>query len=214
MWDLTQPVTDGMPTVPGDPPVSVTPAATVEQDGYAVSRLHLGSHAGTHVDAPAHVFADRRTLGEYAVDRFVFEAVVVDCRDLSARDPIPLGRVPPADAGDCVVFHTGWDAHWGTDRYLDHPYLSPAAGRACRDRGLAVGIDALSPDPTPTDRAGPEEPSGLPAHEAILGAEHLIVENLRNLSAVSARVELRALPLAFDGDAAPVRAVGVPVDDD
>ena len=279
MWDLTQPIREGMPTYPGDPSVTVEPVATVAADGYAVRAVSLGSHTGTHVDAPAHVFADGRTLDDYPPERFVFDAVRVDCRDLDARARIPPERVPPAGS-DCVVFHTGWDDHWTTPQARDHPYLAPETARACVERGLAVATDTLSPDPTPSangergvDPTAPDsaagsdsvddadstgepgstadsgstddadstadsgstddadstadsgstdgheptddgpEPDGVPAHETLLGADRLIVENLRGLDRVPDRFELRAVPLALGGDGAPVRAVAVAHDD-
>jgi kynurenine formamidase len=132
----------------------------------------------------------------------------VDCRDLGPRDPVPPERVPSANA-DCAVLWTGWDAHWGRDRYLDHPYLSPAAARRCADRGLAVASDTLNPDPAPTPAATDDEPEGFAAHHALLEADCLVIENLTRLDAVENRFELRAYPLALGGDGAPVRAVGV-----
>ncbi|MEZ3145707.1 cyclase family protein [Halobaculum sp. MBLA0143] len=226
MRDLTHEIETGMQTYPGDPAVSVTPAATVETDGYAVRRVELGSHAGTHVDAPAHVLADGRTLASFDPETFVFDAVRVDCRDLGAREAVPADRVPTDTDADCVVFDTGWADHWGAARYRDHPYLAPAAGRACAEAGLAVATDTLSPDPTPPadhgsgggseggshhangDENRADEPDGVPVHEAVLGAERPIVENLTGLAGLD-RFELRALPLALDGDGAPVRAVAV-----
>jgi len=210
MHDLTHPIETGMQTYPGDPPVSVEPVATHGADGYRESTLTLGSHAGTHVDAPAHTEPDGPSLGEFDVASFVRTARKVDCRDLGAREAIPADRVPTvAPEVDCLVFRTGWDAHWNTERYLDHPYLSPAAAERCARQGVAVALDTLNPDPTPSDRAGAAEPDGFPAHHAILGAGLLIFENLRNLGAVGERFEFRATPLRVDGDGAPVRAVGV-----
>ena len=218
MRDLTHEIETGMQTYPGDPAVSVTAAATVETDGYAVQRVELGSHTGTHVDAPAHVLADGRTVDEFPPAAFVFDAVRVDCRELDAREAIPAARVPTGTDADCVVFDTGWATHWGTARYRDHPYLAPAAGRACAAAGLAVGTDTLSPDPTPSadadargaaeSTAAADEPDGVPVHEAVLGADRPILENLTNLAGLD-RFELRALPLALGGDGAPVRAVAV-----
>ena len=206
--DLTHPIETGMQTYPGDPEVAVRSHASHDADGYSVSSLEMGSHTGTHVDAPAHVVPGGKTLAAYPVDRFVFDAVRVDCRDLGPRDPVPPQRIPPGDA-DCVVLWTGWDAHWGTATYLDHPYLSPAAARACADRGLAVASDTLNPDPTPTAAAGDDEPDGLVAHHALLEADCLVIENLTDLGSVADRFELRAYPLATRRDGAPVRAVGV-----
>lgn len=206
--DLTHPIETGMQTYPGDPAVTVQRHTTHEDDGVRVDALECGSHTGTHVDAPAHTEPDGKTLEAYPPERFVFDAVRVDCRDLEAREPIPAARVPDADA-DLVAFRTGWDAHWGTDRYLEHPYLSPAAAEACADRGFDVAVDALNPDPTPTEDAGADEPDGFPAHHALLGDDLLILENLTNLGAVGERFELRAYPIALASDGAPVRAVGV-----
>ncbi|MEZ3118107.1 cyclase family protein [Halobaculum sp. MBLA0147] len=212
MIDLTHPIETGMQTFPDDPPVEVTQAASVNDDGYGVEAVELGSHTGTHVDAPAHVFADGQTIDEYDVDRFVFDAVRVDCRDYTSRDAVGPEQIPRVDC-DCVILHTGWDRHWGTDEYLDHPYLSPEAARVCRDRGFAVASDTLNPDPTPTPAATTDEPDGFPVHDILLGDDLLIVENLTNLAATPRRLTLLASPLALTGDGAPVRAVGVTEND-
>lgn len=209
--DLSHQFADGMTTFPGDPEVTVDPATDFDIDGYRVTDLGCGSHAGTHVDAPAHTEADGKTLDEFDLDRFVLETIRVDCRDLGARERISSERVPSGDA-DCVVFHTGWDEHWDTDRYRDHPFLAPATAERCAERGLAVGTDTLNPDPTPSPNATADEPDGFPAHHAVLGDDCLIVENLTGLAAVPERFELRAYPLPLGTDGAPVRAVGVPLD--
>lgn len=206
--DLTHAIRSGMQTYPGDPAVAVSDHSSHETDGYRVSAVELGSHAGTHVDAPAHVIPGGRTLDAYPPDRFVFDAVRVDCRDLGPREPVPPARVPEVD-GDCLVLWTGWDEHWDTDRYLDHPYLSPGAARRCAEQDLAVASDTLNPDPTPTESATGDEPEGFVAHHELLERDCLVVENLTNLGAVSDRFELRAYPIALGGDGAPVRAVGV-----
>lgn len=196
--DLTRRIETGMPTYPGDPAVSVTPHAEHDTDGYRVSRLELGTHAGTHVDAPAHTEPDGRTLDAFDVDRFRFDARLVDCRDVGANAAVGPERVPDGDA-DLLVFRTGWEREWGTDRMTDHPHLAPETARRCAEAGSHVATDALSPDPTGSE--------SVPAHRALLGAGLLIVENLANLDRVPARFELLALPLRVDADGAPVRAV-------
>lgn len=208
MYDLSHPIEASMQTFPGDPDVSLAATREFETEGYRVRELGCGSHTGTHVDAPSHTERDGNPLEEFALERFVLETVRADCLDLSARDPIPPERVPESGA-DCVVFHTGWDDHWGTERYLDHPYLSPDAARRCVAEGYAVGTDTLNPDPTPSPNAREDEPEGVPAHHALLGDDRLIFENLTGLHRVPDWFELRAYPLPIGGDGAPVRAVGV-----
>ncbi|ELY77664.1 cyclase family protein [Natrinema pallidum DSM 3751] len=206
--DLSHPIETGMQTYPDDPAVTVRRHATHDDHGVRVDALECGSHTGTHVDAPIHVDPDGTPLDAYPVERFVFDAVRVDCRDLAARKPIPAARVPAVDA-DLAVFWTGWDSHWGTERYLEHPFLSPAAAVTCVDREFDVAVDTLNPDPTPTDSATADEPAGFQAHHALLGNEQLILENLTGLGAAGDRFELRAYPLALGTDGAPVRAVAV-----
>ena len=212
MYDLSQPLVDGAEPYPGDPVVRLSPVATYDADGYRLTELTCGSHAGTHVDAPAHTEPEGKTLADFPIDRFVLDAVTVDCRDLTARDPIQPERVPETDA-DCVVFQTGWDEHFDTERYYDHPFLAPTTARRCATRGYDVGLDTLNPDPTPSPNATENEPEGLQAHHELLGANCLIIENLTGLDPLPRRFELRAYPLAIDGDeggdGAPVRAVGV-----
>lgn len=209
MEDLSHPFVDGLQTYPADDDVHVSPNAEHDTEGYRSTRIETGSHAGTHVDAPAHIIPDGKELAEFAVEEFVFDAVKVDCRDLEAREPIPADRIPEDETADCVIFHTNWDEHWGTERYFDHPYLSSEAAALCAKRGFSVGSDTLNPDPTPSLSASADEPDGFQAHEAILGAEELIFENLTGLERVPNRFELRAYPLPLQVDGAPVRAVAV-----
>jgi kynurenine formamidase len=206
LLDCTHRIEPGMSVYPGDPEPALAPAATHAADGYRVTELTLGSHTGTHVDAPSHTEPEGRTLDAYPVERFRFDARVVGVRGLDDRAAIGPESVPETDA-DLLVFDTGWDEHWGTPRYAEHPYLAPETAKRCVEAGYHVGLDTLSPDPTPTDAAGSGEPAGVPAHRALLGAGRLVVENLRGLGRLPERVTLHAYPLALDADGAPVRAV-------
>lgn len=188
-------------TYPGDPPVAVEPHTTIAGDGYRVSTLSLGTHAGTHLDAPSHTEPGGPTVDELPVEAFAFDAVRVEV-DVQAREPIERADLPPApDDADLLVLDTGWAAHWGTDRYLDHPSLAADAAGWCADHGLSVAIDAPSVDPS-------GNANGIPAHHELLGEGCVIVENLTGLEGLPARVDLRAYPLPITGaDGSPVRAV-------
>jgi kynurenine formamidase len=207
-YDLSHPLQTGMQTYPGDPDVALAPHADFDTDGYRVTALSLGSHTGTHVDAPSHTEPDGKTLGDFPLDTFRFDAQMIDVRR-DARAPIDVDDFPTATDADLLVFHTGWDDHWGTDRYRDHPYLTAAAGEWCVEHDYHVATDALNVDPTPSPNASDEEPSGFGAHHALLGAGRLIYENLTGLERLPSRFELHAYPLALDADGAPVRAVAV-----
>ncbi|MER5408574.1 cyclase family protein [Streptomyces sp. NPDC002769] len=220
--DLSVPVVTGMPVYPGDPRVEVTRALTVAEHGVNVLRLHMGSQSGTHVDAPYHVDEAWPTLDDLPLERFAGAAVVADVRGLPAREPITPDHLAPAlgllgrrPAG-ILLLATGWSAHWGTDHYAAHPWLTPPAAQALVTAGVrTVAVDALSVDPT----GGAE----LPAHRVLCGAGGVIAENLTGLGrlaeaqAAGRSVEVFLFPLRLAGaDGAPIRAtarVGEPARD-
>ncbi|MEV4611627.1 cyclase family protein [Kitasatospora sp. NPDC049258] len=236
--DLTHPVVTGMPVYPGDPEVVLRPALTAAADGVNVLGLHLGSQSGTHVDAPYHVDVTWPTLDGLPLELFTGPAVVADLRGLAPRTEVTADRLAPAleraAPGTVLLLATGWPRHWGTDRYLAHPYLGVPAAEAIVAAGIrTVGVDALSvdrtPDPGPADPAvaellaqladehdpAPEEPS-LAAHRVLLrpAGGAVIAENLTDLSpllaaqAAGRSLEVSLFPLRLAAaDGAPVRAV-------
>ena len=197
--DLTNPVDSDTPTHPDDPDMEMEEAATVEEDGYAVKRLVLPSHLGTHVDAPAHMFGDGRTVDDYPVKRFVGEAVVIDAR---GEDVVDIGRERVDEDADMLLFRTGDDSAAYDGGYSGGgPVLTERTAEACVSAGAdLVGIDSGSPDESP-----------YPVHDILLGNDILLLENLTNLGAVTGeRFLCYALPLNIaEGDGAPCRVVGV-----
>jgi kynurenine formamidase len=198
LLDLTHPLVPGMQVYPGDPEFRAEPALDLVADGVAVTALHLGTHTGTHVDAPAHVVPGGAGVGELDLELFRGPAVTADVRGLREIGPadLPLSALGP---GVVLVVCTGWSARFGTPGYLDHPWLTADAARAVVDLGVrAVGVDTLSPD----------RPDSLAVHQVVLGAGGVLVENLRGVERLlgrSARVSFP--PLALTGDGSPVRAL-------
>jgi kynurenine formamidase len=210
--DLSVPLDDATPVWPGDPPVRLTPAATIPRDGYNLLAVHMGSQSGTHCDAPYHFDPGGLRIDELDLRLFTGPAVLLDLRGLPARQAIgvadlgPLHRLAP---GTIVVLHTGWSAHRGTPRYAEHPYLGAEACRELLDRGVrTVGLDTPNVDETPdATHAGGD----WPCHRLIAAAGGVVVENLTNLAAVDfADPFVSVLPLRLTGaDGAPVRAVAL-----
>ncbi|MGP5930855.1 cyclase family protein [Corynebacterium glyciniphilum] len=200
-FDLTHPIATDMPVYPGDPTVTVTEVATVVADGCSVRSLSLGTHTGTHVDAPAHVDQGGRTVDGILPGELTGTASVLHIPALRPGEiitPAHLGAWRPARI---VLIATGWDAHWGTDAYSTYPVLGEEACRLLTDAGMhLLGLDTASPDPPGADV--------LSVHDLLLGADHLIIENLRGLADLPSSVEFTALPLpVVGGDGSPVRAV-------
>jgi len=213
--DLSLRVDEGTQVYPGDPNCRFEPAATLERDGVNVLGVHIGSHSGTHADAPYHFVADGARVDELDLSLFVGPAVVVDLRGKGARERITADDLEPyrerLGPGVIAVLRTGWEEHYGTPRYYDHPFLDRAAAEDLVARGVStVALDALSVDETFVE--GPH-PEGYPAHKVILGAGGVIVENLANLSALDFPNQvLSLLPIKLGAaDGAPVRAVAMEV---
>jgi arylformamidase len=207
--DLTQPLHTGMPVFPEDPEVVFAPASAMPP--WRVTKLALGTHSGTHVDAASHYVPGGATIAEYPLERFLLTAHVVAV-EAAAGEAISwpaLGAALPEDlTGRAVLLHTGWDRFWGEAAALDHPFLSDEAARGLVGRGVAlVGTDALNVDAT---AAGTTH-----AHEALLGADVLIVENLTRLEALEPGRPCTCafVPLRLEGaDGSPIRAFAFPGD--
>lgn len=195
-----------MPIYPGDPEVSITPALSVAHDTVAVTHLALGSHSGTHLDAPSHSVEGGRTVDEIPLEllqgeAFILRAPVGPHHRITASDlldPLP-DRLP-----NIVCIATGWDRHFADGQALAHPSLSlELAGELWERGGRVLGIDALSPDPS-DDSAG----GRLPVHELWLGRDGVIVENLTRLTELPVRSEIIFAPLRLAGvDGSPIRAM-------
>lgn len=206
--DLSHPITAGMPVYPGDPQVAVTTALNIDDDGAAVARLELGTHTGTHLDAPAHTIPGGRTVDQLDLTLLDGEACILPVQtdqteslqeqQLDASDLRSL----PAELPRIVCIATGWDQYFHAALHEHHPYLGLELAQELWRRGARVlGVDTLSPDPT-------SKPAEFLVHEFWLGNDGIIVENLRQLTELPDRVHMTMLPLPLTGlDGSPVRAV-------
>src|SRR3712207_2094060 len=211
--DLSHRMDERTQTYPGDPAVRLEPATTIAGGGVNVLSVHIGSHSGTHVDAPYHFIEGGERIDTMDVRLFFGPALFMDVRGKGPRERITFEDLQPYEdrlsEGVVAVLRTGWDEHYGTARYYDHPFLDRRAAQLIVDTGArTVAIDALNVDETVLE--GPH-PEGYPVHHLLLGAGGVIAENLTNLEAVDFPDPfLSLLPIKLGGsDGAPVRAVAM-----
>lgn len=214
--DLTHPLDHTIVVCHGHPCFSKQSVATIGQEHspYNVHSLTMGSHSGTHIDAPYHFFDNGKSVGELDLNALMGPAVVVDLRGKQPGEVITWDKdLSPYEhrfsAGVIVLFCTGWSKYWGTPEYNDHPHLSMEGAKKLMDTGIRIiGMDMVSPDVHP--KKG-DEGACFDIHRAILGAGGVIAENLTNLEeALGLGAEMMAslLPLRIDGcDGSPIRAV-------
>ena len=210
--DLSHTIVPGMPQWRGDEqPLAIHRLSEHGVDSHMSSSLQFGCHIGTHIDAPLHFLAGGPGVDRVPLDRFYGPALVVDVRPAVAGqiaahgEPSALG--PEVLAGedlgqiDYVLFHTGWDGHWGTDLYYRHwPWLSVELARvlaAARLKG--VGLDTPSLD----------DFGGHAAHELCAASGLINIENLTNLGSLPRLgSHFQVFPLKLEAtEASPVRAL-------
>ena len=201
--DISAPIDPTMPTFEGDPPVHLELVKSLARgDVCNLTRIDMGAHTGTHIDAPVHFIEGGRASDAIPLTAVIGPAWVVDAREqrrsITADDigrfPIPasetrlLFRTPNSELWDHRGFQTGFVGFdgGGAEALVDrHPVL--------------VGIDYLSIAPF-------GHPA--PAHRALLGAGVVVLEGLDLRRVEPGPYELVCLPIRVVGsDGAPARAV-------
>lgn len=201
IYDFSVPISEGLPVYPGDPPPAVEPVLLLSRgDGAEVSRITLGDHAGTHIDAPGHMLAGGMTVEAVPLSLLMGRALVADLRGAGAIGPAELARLP-LTGEERLLLKTDNSSLWEmSDFRRDHVALTEAGADFLVRAGIGLaGIDYLS-----IERFG----GGGSVHRRLLEAGVVILEGL-DLSAVAEGIyELICLPLRLPGaGGAPARAV-------
>lgn len=209
--DLTQTLGEQSPTLPPlHPKPEFKDYATLEEDGYNSTLLHLETHCGTHMDAPTHFLSkeEYRTIDEVTPDEMVTEGVIFDFSDKRKNTGITKEELETqADkydlqAGDYVILDCGMQPE-DTDAYLKHfVYPTEEAAEYLVEKDITcLAIDALS-----ADRPGAtlEEHA---IHHTILPNDILIIEGVANLNTVEAgRYDVICTPIPYENrDGSQVR---------
>ena len=204
--DISVPLASGMLNWPGDPEVTITRMRDQNAgDNATVSRLDMGVHTGTHMDAPLHFIS-----GAPGMDTMPITAGIGPCRVIELDDEQSISRASleahEPRTGERILLKT----RNSTQRWWEHPfnehfvYISAAAARyLAAQRVLTVGVDYLS--------VGGFHRDGTETHQALLEADIWIIEGLDLTRVPAGRSMLYCLPLKIrQGDGAPARAVLAP----
>jgi len=205
IYDISLTITPELPVWPGDPKVVLERIYKIEEGANAnVSRMDLGVHTGTHVDAPHHFVHGAKTIEQLDLEVLIGPVQVVALPEtvttITAAVLEQAGLHPHCQR---VLFKTRNSAYWTqpVQRFqTDFVGIDEGGARWLVEHGLRlVGIDYLSIAPFKKSR---------PTHEALLEAEMIVLEGV-NLSEVPAGdYTLYCLPLKLGGsDGAPARAI-------
>lgn len=206
--DLTHPISEGMPVYPGTEPPILETECTIEDIGFLEKKITLFSHTGTHMDAPAHLIKNAKTLDKFSASQFYGRALLLDLTNIKGSI-VGLREIESVKNEiqdvEFVVLFTGWSKYWGSDKYFkDYPVLSVEAAEKLSGFGLkGIGLDTISADKIDT--------VDYEVHNLFLQKNTVIIENLTNLSELSVnKFIFSCFPMSFkDADGSPVRAVGI-----
>jgi arylformamidase len=203
--DVSVLVHEGMPIWPGDPKLSMRLASSIAKGGAAnVTRIEMGAHTGTHMDAPFHFVPDGQ-----GIDRLSLEVLMGRCRvfDLTGN----TGHISRATLEKCdlegvtrALFKTRNSRRWAKDDHeFDKGFVAVAPDGA--EHLVRCGIKLVGVDYLSVEAFGSQ---GHPVHDALLRAAVVIVEGLNLTDIAAGDYELIALPVKLKGaDGAPARVV-------
>lgn len=192
----------GMAHWPDNPPVRIERMLDMDRgDVCNVSTIAMGSHTGTHMDAPLHFLQTGKSIAEMPLDAAFGLARVIELRDTESIKPDEL-HPHTIRRGERVLFKTQNSTRcWKTDSFVeDFVYISQAAARYLAELGVrTVGVDYLS--------VGGYTKDGVETHRALLEAGIWIIEGLDLSQIQPGTYELICLPLKIaKSDGAPARA--------
>jgi arylformamidase len=209
IYDVTVPISARMPVWPGDRRVRIEHVESISRgDPANVSRLHLSSHTGTHVDAPSHFLTQGLTVDRLPLELLVGPALVIDVEPVEtlAISPLELASVNfPRDATR-ILLRTRNSLLWEGRVFefeRNYVHLSPKAAEWIVRRGIRlVGVDYLSVEGLNTTEHR--------VHHILLEAGVVIVEGLDLSRVPPGPCQLFCLPLKVEGaDGAPARVLVV-----
>lgn len=204
--DISIPITSGMITWPGDPPVDISRMRDQGKgDDATVSWLTMGAHTGTHMDSPIHFIA-----GGAGMESMPLDATLGVCRVIEVPDEHSIHResleVHSIRQDERILLKTrNSKSRWWENPFDENfVYISADAAHYLASLGImTIGVDYLS--------VGGFHHDGVATHRALLEAGIWVIEGLDLTQVNPGYYSLHCLPLKIDqGDGAPARAVLTP----
>lgn len=200
--DISYLMKNSIPVFPGDEKTEIVQINSVEKDGFLAMQLSTGMHAGTHIDAPSHLIKNEQMMGDYSLDQFIGEGVLLDVRGESVIQYKPAYE-EKIKKYSCVILYTGFcDLYVDGKRYFaDYPVIAPELCKLfIRKQCKIVGLDSPSPDKKPYTQ-----------HKALLQNNIFVLENLTNLAELVRyqQFTLFAVPLKIEAEASLTRAFAI-----
>ena len=203
--DITVGISTTLPVWPGNPGIELERVQQIGVNGAHanVSRLALGVHTGTHVDAPLHFVADASGVDTLPLDILIGRARVINLprADRITSDALEKARIPPRTRRLLVrTRNSNWWRDASTDFHTDFVAVSAdGADWLVAHKVELIGVDYLSVAPWK---------ESYDTHRILLMAGVVVIEGLNLNNLKPGRYDLTCLPLKLIGsDGAPARAI-------
>ena len=210
--DLTFTLEEGMTTypVPYHPKVKITQLANHKVDKRETRKIILGTHTGTHIDAPKHFIDKSKSIDKINLENCMGRAKIIDFSKMPLRHEISIRDInkyiKKKNSFKIVIFKFNWDKNINNKNYyVDHPYFSDeAAEYIVKSNIKIIGMDTPMPD-NPLN--GKDTANDSPVHKILLKNNIFILEYLCNLDKIKEKlVNIIIAPLKIKyGDGAPCR---------
>ena len=199
--DLSHSIYNEMSAYPSDPDIIITKRKNIAQHYSDLHEFTMGTHTGTHLDTPAHIFSKGKTLSDFPLTSFMGRFIKVDRKNYKK-----IKELPENFSG--VIYDTGWSQYFEDSKkyYGSH---RPSIPRDLVDFCIKNRINKFGCDLPSVDVSGSKD---KPVHKVLLKNEIIIYESLTNLQQLPSLkpFDFYGFPLALlKLDASPVRAVAV-----
>jgi arylformamidase len=187
--DISQVIEHGMKKYPSDPGVEVRAFKSLKKGNTCnLFKLVLGSHTGTHIDAPRHVYKKGRGVDKIKLENLICKVTVTDTGNIFKKGS--MRKIKHKKIEGVLLKGTGARSGLTVEQ----------AGLLLENNIKLVGTELMSIEEG-TDRSHP-------VHRLLLGKGAVIVENLNLRKVKAGYYTLICLPLKIrEGDGSPVRAV-------
>ncbi len=205
--DLSLTLKSNMVHWPTDPPFSIERVREMDKgDTVNLSKIIMGAHSGTHVDAPVHFIKGAKGVDQILIDSLIGPARIIEIADVDTiKEKALAGH--GIKKGERILLRTRNSINkilYKDTFSEDFVYMEKGAAEFLVARGIkTLGIDYLS--------VGGYKKDGPDVHRMLLGAGILIIEGLDLTEALPGRYHMICLPMKIlDSDGAPARVIVKP----
>jgi len=199
--DLSHAINDRISTYPSDPDISIIREKEISSDRSLTHSFFMGTHTGTHLDVPAHIISDGKTLDVFPLSSFSGRTIKLDENSLDSFYQFE-------ETYDGVIYETGWYKYYNNPEIF-YGLERPVIPETLIDKLKISDIKYFGCDLPSVDQSGSEQ---KPIHHNLLESDIIIYESLTNLDQLPllAPFDFYGFPLPFESlDGSPVRAVAV-----